>query len=290
MITKTYKTRFEIDHSIIGNEKYHFSKIPKQINRNGTRYYTIGDEEKRLFSVTTLLGDDPKKKKSLQKWRDRVGKNEAAKISRFAGSRGTRLHDLLESYVLGQPLVHTSAFVDNEDSAVLRHLSEHQPPPTDKDVTYDLEHPVRLVPPHLIQMFKAMKSVLDKNLTKVHALEHRLFSERLLLAGTADGIVEWNGKLVILDFKTSKKLKKEKWIEDYFLQCTAYSMMFKEMTNNEIQIDRCVVAIAVDEQDEPQVFEREIDTRRKATLLQRISEFHARRKTDPSEMPSILLG
>ena len=38
----------------------------------------------------------------------------------------------------------------------------------------------------------------------------------------------------IIDFKTSRKLKKEEWIEDYFLQCTAYSIMFEELTGNPI--------------------------------------------------------
>lgn len=35
----------------------------------------------------------------------------------------------------------------------------------------------------------------------------------------------------VLDFKTSRKEKKEEWILNYFLQATCYSLMLKEKYN-----------------------------------------------------------
>ena len=70
-------------------------------------------------------------------------------------------------------------------------------------------------------------------------------------AGTADCIADWNGIPSIIDFKTSRKEKKEEWIENYFLQATTYALMFEERIG--ICIPQIVILIAVDDQ-EPQVF------------------------------------
>jgi hypothetical protein len=78
-----------------------------------------------------------------------------------------------------------------------------------------------------------------------------LYSEILGLAGQADLIAEYNGIPSIIDFKTSNRLKPEGWIEDYFLQCTAYSLMYEDMTG--IKAKQLVVMIAVDH-EHPQVF------------------------------------
>ena len=65
-------------------------------------------------------------------------------------------------------------------------------------------------------------------------------------------IAEYNGVLSVVDFKTSKKKKREDWIENYFVQEAAYSFMFEERTG--IQIPQLVTVIGVDGEDEPQVF------------------------------------
>jgi ATP-dependent exoDNAse (exonuclease V) beta subunit len=46
--------------------------------------------------------------------------------------------------------------------------------------------------------------------------------------GRVDLITEWEGKLSVIDFKTSKRLKTEDKIQDYFAQCVAYAMMYEE--------------------------------------------------------------
>ena len=51
----------------------------------------------------------------------------------------------------------------------------------------------------------------------------------------------------------ANKIKKEEWCEDYFLQATAYSIMFEERTG--VPINRIVIVMAV-ENEEPLVFEK----------------------------------
>jgi genome maintenance exonuclease 1 len=65
----------------------------------------------------------------------------------------------------------------------------------------------------------------------------------------------WDGKLSVIDFKTSNKQKEEENIQNYFMQCTAYALMFSELTG--MWIDDIVVLIATGE-GEAQVFERQI--------------------------------
>ena len=66
----------------------------------------------------------------------------------------------------------------------------------------------------------------------------------------------WDGVPSIVDFKTSRKLKREDWIESYFLQATAYSIMFEELTG--VNIPQFVILVAVDH-EEPQVFIKSTD-------------------------------
>ena len=79
-----------------------------------------------------------------------------------------------------------------------------------------------------------------------------LYSEAIGLAGQVDCIAEFDGIPSVIDFKTSLKLKKEEWILSYFEQCTAYSLMYEDMTG--IQARQIVVLISVDHEPKPQVF------------------------------------
>ena len=84
-----------------------------------------------------------------------------------------------------------------------------------------------------------------------------MYSDHLRIAGTVDCVAEFDGKLSIIDFKTSKRLKNEEDIENYFMQVSGYAVMFEERFG--IPVNRVVVAIAVDDQD-PQVFVAKRDT------------------------------
>jgi len=179
------------------------------------RRYKIPDTDETYESVTTALGKNPEKKKSLFEWRQRVGEEEANRISRIAASRGTKVHKMAEDYLNG----------------VQDYTQGH-------------------LPPH-IEMFESMRPYLDTNIASVYMQEAFLFSHKYKLAGQVDCIANCDGFRCVIDFKTSSKPKKKEWIEDYFLQCAAYSFMFEEMYGDEIHYN--IVLIAV-ENDKPQTF------------------------------------
>lgn len=194
---------------------YDLPKVNSVTGEDGRRYYQTPDG-KRYPSVTTVLGDRPEKKRAIYEWRQRVGEEKANRISTQAARRGTSVHTLMENYVR------------------------------------DLSEPDSSEMPTSLNSFRCLKKALDANLEVVRGLEVGLYSHNLKLAGRCDLVGQWNGRNAIIDFKTSKKLKKEEHIEDYFLQCTAYSIMFEELTG--IKTSGIVVLIAVDDYDMPQIF------------------------------------
>ena len=98
--------------------------------------------------------------------------------------------------------------------------------------------------------FKEVKPIIDQNLSKVYATEKRMFSKHLGVAGTVDCVGVWDGKDSIIDWKTSAKWKKKEWISNYFMQASAYAIMWEERTGR--PITQLVVCIAGDMG--PQVF------------------------------------
>jgi genome maintenance exonuclease 1 len=51
-----------------------------------------------------------------------------------------------------------------------------------------------------------------------------------MLAGRADCIAEYNGKLSVIDFKGSTRVKRKEDIENYFIQASAYAIAWQERT------------------------------------------------------------
>ena len=188
--------------------------IEARMTSEGRVYET--PEGERYPSVTTVLGNRPEKKKSLAEWRKRVGEKKATEISTQAARRGTSVHRLVEEYLI------------------------------------DLKEPDLNEMPTAISSFKSIRKSLDANLEVIRGIEVPLYSDRLKLAGRCDCVGIWSGRNSIIDFKTSRKLKKEDWIEEYFLQCTAYSLMFEERTK--IVTEGIVIIISVDDYADPQVF------------------------------------
>lgn len=178
----------------------------KQVNADGKRHYESPSGNKYV-SVTTALGE--MKKDAIIEWRKSVGEEEANRISTRAASRGTKVHSILERYVL------------NEED----YLKDAMPVHTD--------------------MFLQVKNYLDEHCDIVYASEIRLYSDRIKAAGTCDLVARIHGINTIGDFKTSAKLKQEEWIENYFLQCAAYALMLKEREN--FICPQICVMIATDE-------------------------------------------
>ena len=107
------------------------------------------------------------------------------------------------------------------------------------------------IDPFTLDLFLQVKSNLDK-IDNIHALETSLYSKLLKLAGRVDCIAEYEGELSVIDFKGSTKPKRREDIENYFLQATAYSIMWKERTG--IPIKKLVILISC-EDGGVQVFE-----------------------------------
>ncbi len=181
----------------------------------GQRFY-ITPNGTKLPSVTTVLGHF--KKKAMIEWRNRVGHEEADKISTRASIRGTKFHNMMEGYLR------------NED------------------------HFLDGIMPDMKQLFRDMQETLDL-IDNIHYIESPLYSEKLGVAGRTDVIAEYGGVLSIIDFKTSTRQKKEQWIENYFEQGTAYALMYEELVKR--PIDQIVILIATDDSDQPQVFIRD---------------------------------
>jgi ATP-dependent exoDNAse (exonuclease V) beta subunit len=168
----------------------------KQINTPSGRRYQTPDGNV-YPSITTVLGDQPEKKRAIAEWRNRVGAEEANKVSQQAARRGTDLHNLMETYILGD------------------------------------EIDTKKIMPSTLARFRPVQKCLDENLQLVYASETPMYSDLLRIAGTADLICEWNGEVTVIDFKTARKMKTADMITDYFVQATAYSIMFEEHTGIE---------------------------------------------------------
>ena len=132
-------------------------------------------------------------KEVFVEWRKRVGDEEANRITKQATARGTDFHQICQDYLENKEL--------NMD---------------------DYQLPTQF-------MFHHAKPYLNK-INNIHAIERTLYSEYLGLAGRVDCIAEYEGELAVIDFKTSTKIKPEKWIENYFVQEMFYASAYYELT------------------------------------------------------------
>ena len=179
--------------------------------QKGRRYRT--PEGVDLPSITTVLSI--LSRESIMKWRKRVGAEEANRISHRASTRGTAVHAIIEKYI------------NNEENF--------------KDG----------YTPDIIGSFLDLKPILDDRIGRVYAQEAPLYSNHLGVAGRVDCVAEFDGQLSIIDFKTSMKPKRLDWIKNYFMQESAYAIMWEERTSR--PITQLVTIISVDNH-EPQIF------------------------------------
>ena len=95
-------------------------------------------------------------------------------------------------------------------------------------------------------MFSAIEPFL-KRINNIHLQEKSLYSDHLQTAGRVDCIAEFDGRLSVIDFKTSSKPKSAEWITNYFCQGSAYAVMYEERTG--IPIDTVTILMAVEGND-----------------------------------------
>jgi|TARA_B110000967_G_scaffold192661_1_gene219498 genome maintenance exonuclease 1 len=210
---------FEHDKSVVLNE------MVAETTESGRTYKT--PDGINLPSITTVLSI--LSRDSIAKWRKRVGEKEANRVSYRASTRGTSVHEICEKYV------------DND-------------PDYDKFMATDIntgEQKLTTRTPDLIDSFLKIKPILDERLGVVYAQEAPLYSTHLGLAGRVDCVGIFDGKLSIIDYKTSMKPKKLDWVKNYFMQEAGYAVMWEERTG--MPITQLVTIISVDN-NEPQVF------------------------------------
>ena len=200
-------------------------ELPKLVRTNigGKRHYDTPSGS--YPSITSVLSI--RDKEGILEWRKRVGNEEANRIMRKAATRGTQFHSLMEKYFLNE--------IDDFASFSGEALAKN---------------------PGVWFLSLESIQILEKKGGDIYCIEDYLYSDEYGVAGAVDMIAEYDGITSVVDFKTSNKDKKEEWIENYFIQGTAYAKMFTERTN--IPCDQLVIFIMPDS-GVPQIFIKSVD-------------------------------
>lgn len=181
--------------------KFNYVALKKESTPNGRKYVT--PDGYAVPSVTTILDftKSEESKIALANWRNRVGHAKAQEITKEAAGRGTRMHKWIEDYIktgaIGSPGTN----------------------------------------PYSIQSHKMASSIIEKGLSKCQEFwgtEVSLYFPEVY-AGTTDLVGVHDNSSSIMDHKQSNKMKKREWIEDYFVQLTAYAEAHNETFGTKIQ-------------------------------------------------------
>jgi len=183
-------------------------------------------------SITTILHKtmSEQKQQSLQDWKDQ--EVAAEYITEESSIIGTQTHNLIENYLNGIP--------HNDE---LRLLS--------------VAHFNNLIP------------FLQK-INDIHGTELRLYSNKMKLAGTSDCIAKYDGELSIIDYKTKRSNQQEEWMTDHFIQGTAYSQMFQELTG--IEVKKVVILVSSEKNTRMEFVKDTKDY--KDQLVQRLNQYY----------------
>lgn len=169
------------------NEFYYPTSFIRSDTEGKGRTYDVKDQI-ALASVTTILGDT-KDKSFLTEWKKRIGEEKAKKIVSDAAKRGTSMHHIIEGWVSGQQHLDLTPIGQNAHSMAKQ----------------------------------IIKNGLEDRLEGYYGIEALMYYPGLY-AGSADLVGLHEGEIAIIDFKQTNKPKREEWIEDYFLQLSAYAM------------------------------------------------------------------
>jgi genome maintenance exonuclease 1 len=180
------------------NKQFTYPKSVREMIE-GKRHYAIGNE--KLPSVTTILSstESDEKKESIALWQAKVGKNEAERVKNVAAARGTKMHSILEGYILGENVL---------------------------DLTETGGEAHRMA-----------NTIIDKGLPDLDEIwgSEVTLGYPGLYAGATDLCGVYMGRESIIDFKQSNKPKRVEWIEDYKLQGAAYAMAHDYMFGTQIE-------------------------------------------------------
>ena len=189
----------------------------KAKNVNGKRFNHNIETNELYTSITSVLSI--RQKEGLVQWRKKVGDAVANYVMITAANRGTAVHHMVEDYL-------NNLDVDTNEKFIKQFLPR--------------------------MMFQVLKSELKK-INNICLQEAQMYSEKYTVAGRCDCIAEYDGVLSVIDFKTSKGEKKEDWIENYFIQGSAYAEMYEEHFGRPIEQ---VVILIVTEEGTTQIFKK----------------------------------
>jgi len=202
-------------------ERYNYTPISRE-SVEGKRLYATPDGSK-VPSVTTILDKTKPREKieALMAWKRRVGEAKAQEIVTEAAGRGTRMHKFLEDYV--------KTGIINEPGSN----------------------------PYSKQSHIMAKHVIEKglcNVNEIWGVEVPLYFPGLY-AGTTDGCGLHLNDESIIDYKQTNKPKKEEWIEDYYLQLTAYALAHNEVHGTNIRKGVVLMCVSPKMNEQLQVVE-----------------------------------
>ena len=217
------------------NKKYNYVRVSRSEDQ-GSRTYDVSGT--KLPSVTTILART-KDQSYLDKWKAKVGHEEAERIKNLSSKRGTSMHKFIEKHITG-------AGYDD-----LTEIGQQAKPMAQK--------------------------IIDIGLTPVseyYGSEVSLYYPGLY-AGSTDLVCIHNGKETIADFKQANKPKREDWIEDYFLQIGAYAMAHDYVHGSNIE-QGIIMICTPDLYYQEFKFDGEMMKNYRHKFLQRLSQFYGR--------------
>ena len=232
-----------IRNQMLWNNKFIYPKSTRSIIQ-GSRHYAVNEEN--LPSVTTILKatESEEKKAKLAAWKERVGHKQAEIISREATSRGSSMHNYLEKFLLGK--LNMDLLGDNTREKMMAD--------------------------------QIIENGLRNKLNEIWGCEATLYYPGKY-AGSADCVGIYENKQTIIDFKNSTKPKKDEWIDDYYLQCAAYSLAHNKVY--ESNITQAVILLCTKDN----IFQRFIiDGDRlinyQNQFMEKVEQFYSRRITN----------
>lgn len=190
----------------------------KAKNVDGKRFYEHIETKEKYPSITSVLSI--RQKEGLLEWRKKVGEEVANHVMIQSANRGTAVHNMVEDHL------------------------------NNLDINENEKYKKQFLPR---MMFQVLKPVLEKHINNISLQEAQMYSSDYTVAGRVDCIAEFDGELSIIDFKTSKGEKQEDWIENYFIQGSAYAEMYEEHFGTPINQ---IVILVVTEEGTTQVFKK----------------------------------
>ena len=225
------------------NNIYRYPKTVREVIE-GQRHYVIDHSHitEKLPSVTTILSatQSEEKRESLKAWRERVGEEEATRIVDQSGARGTAMHKILEKYILEE------GYLDETEVGKQAHN----------------------------MALKVIEQGLC-NVSEYYGTECTLYYPGLY-AGQTDLVGIHKGQDAIIDFKQTNKPKKREWIDDYFLQLSAYAMAHNILFNTQIT-KGVIMMCSKDNYYQEFVVEGSEFQKYKHNFLRRVDEYYRHR-------------